>query len=185
MNQSFLEKDVKSLQFQRNIFSASLVILSVALAFQSVFLFSKRERIIVVPPKIEKEFWVDSDSVSESYLEQMGAFLGSLALAKSSESYIMRTKLLLKYTSPSFEGALRQQLTKEFELLKRENASYVFFPFSIQTNARDLTVLLEGDRILYAGGKEISNTKESYEMSFEYSGGRILLTGIEFKGKKS
>lgn len=56
MNQAFLEKNLQFLTFQRNVFAAFSIILSVALVLSSTYLFFKTDRIVIVPPIIEKSF---------------------------------------------------------------------------------------------------------------------------------
>jgi conjugal transfer pilus assembly protein TraE len=46
----------------------------------SLFCVIGKERVLVVPPVISREFWIASDSVSDSYLEQMSEFFSSLVL---------------------------------------------------------------------------------------------------------
>ena len=54
-----------------------------------------RERIIVVPPSLEKSFWVSGNTVSREYLEQMGAFVAWLVLDVSPSSIRWKTETLL------------------------------------------------------------------------------------------
>lgn len=114
----FLEKKIGFLIFQRNVFAAFSFLSAVAIIILSSFLFFKQERVVIVPPVIEKEFWVDSQHVSPTYLEQFGYFLGQLLLAKSSQSAASQRTVLLRHTDPSYVGTLKKRLVEEEEILK-------------------------------------------------------------------
>lgn len=184
MKREFLAKNTRYLLFQRNIFAALSCLLAVAIILLSSFLFLKRERIIIAPPVVEKEFWIDGKNISPTYLEQFGYFLSQLLLGKSAHSAPSQRNLLLRHTDPAFVGFLKSKLRDEEELLQKQNASYIFFPISIQTNVEKRQVLIEGDRVFYVGGKQISSEREGYILSFNFSGSRLMLSGITSNGNK-
>lgn len=178
MKREFSEKCTEYLLFQRNVFSALSILLAITLVLLSAFLFLKRERIIITPPVVEKEFWVDSKTISPTYLEQFGYFLSQLLLGKSSYSAPSQRNLLLRHTDPVFVGTLKQKLIEEEEMLQKQNVSYTFFPVSIRVNQEKKEVLIEGDRVCFVNGKQISSDREGYVLSFNFSGSRLLLSGI-------
>jgi conjugal transfer pilus assembly protein TraE len=178
MRREFAESSAEYLQFQRNIFAALSILLAVTIVLLSSLLFLKRERIIIAPPIVEKEFWVDSKSVSPTYLEQFGYFLGQLLLGKSSYSAPTQRNMILRHTDPAFVGGLKQKLLQEEEMLQKQNASYIFFPVSLQVNPEKREVMLEGDRLFFVNGKQVSSEREGYILSFNFSGSRLLLSGI-------
>ncbi|HEY4832933.1 MAG TPA: TraE/TraK family type IV conjugative transfer system protein, partial [Waddliaceae bacterium] len=131
MKKEFLEKTTQYLRFQRNILAALSFLLSVSIVLLCTFLFLKRERVIITPPVVEKEFWVDADKVSPTYLEQYGCFLGQLLLSKSAQSALMQRTVLLRHADPSFAETLKQKLFEEEQVLQKQSASYTFFPVTI------------------------------------------------------
>ena len=179
MNRIFLEKTTQYLRFQRNILSALCFLLSLALVLACAFLFLKKERIIVVPPTIEKEFWIEADKVSPTYLEQYGCFLGQLLLGKSAQSAPSQRTILMRHADPMFAETLKRKLLEEEQLLQKQNTSYTFFPVSIQVNAKTNEVLIDGDRVCYASGKQVSCERDGYILNFRYIGSRLLLSGIK------
>lgn len=178
MSHLFLEKNIKFLLFQRNVFVALLFLLSIVVLVLSAFLFFKHERIVIVPPVIEKEFWVEAKHVSPTYLEQFGYFLGQLLLVKSSQSAASQRSIVLRHTDPSYVGILRQRLIEEEEVLKKQSTSYVFYPTEIKVNPEQMSLLLTGDRLVFIGGKEASKEREGYILRFNYTGSRLLLKEI-------
>jgi len=179
MKKTFLENGIEHLVFQRNVSVALTFVLSASLLVESCFLFSKQERIIVTPPVIEKEFWVDGRHISPTYLEQMGVFLGQSLLGKSAASCQKQRDIILRHCSPLFSSALRERLLTEEALLKKQGSSYMFYLSSVSVDTGDLSVVLRGDRKMFISGKEISSRTESYQLQFIYTDGRLLFNGLE------
>ena len=183
MNKSFFENHLGFLLFQRNFLLSISFLLAIALIVLTSFLFFKQERIVIVPPVVEKEFWVDYQGVSPTYLEQFGYFLSQLLLAKSPQSASNQRTVLLRHVDPSYAGILKKRLIEEEEQLKKQNASYVFYPVDIKIDPKQMSLLLIGDRQIHVSGKEISSARESYLLRFSYSGSRLLLKEVITEGK--
>ena len=185
MSRLFLEKNIKFLLFQRNVFVALCFLLVSIVLILSIFLYFKHDRVVIVPPVIEKEFWVDAKHVSPTYVEQFGYFLGQLLLAKSSQSAASQRTVILRHTDPSYVGILRQRLIEEEEILKKQSTSYVFYPIEIRVNIEQMSLHLIGDRLVFIGGKEVSKDREGYILRFSYTGSRLLLKEISLDKKES
>ncbi len=119
MDRLFFERNLNSLLVQRNFLTGLSLLLAVGLILATSFLFLKKERIVVVPSVIEKEFWVDSSTVSATYLEQFGLFLGQLLLTKSSYSADLHRTILCRHTEPNYLSPLKQKLVEEEETSKK------------------------------------------------------------------
>lgn len=178
MNSDYLKKNLSTLTFQRNIFLSLSFVLAVSLLILAIFIFQKNERIIISPPKIDKEFWVESSSVSPTYLEQFAIFLGQLILTKSPQSAAAQRSVVLRHVDPSVYGEINKKLVDEEKKLIKQQAAYVFYPTDIQMDMPNLQMLLTGDRIFYVSGKSVSTSRENYKLSFVYAGGRLLLKEI-------
>lgn len=179
MNAQVLEANIRSLYFQRNVYLSLVFLLSLALAVMASFLFLKRERVVVTPQVVSQEFWVDAASISPTYLEQFGVFLGQLLLNKSSLSSSEQRSIILRHTDPSFYGLMKQRLSEEEETLKKQNSAYVFYPVEVKLDMKNLEVRLSGDRIALVGDKPVSSKRETYLLKFVYTGHRLYLKGVE------
>ena len=94
---------------------------------------SGRERVVLVPPTINKTFWVDSERVSAEYLQQMAYFLLQLTLNVTPQSVDHQASVLLQYAAPASFGELRAAMAATADRLKRDGASTLF-------STRDLVV---------------------------------------------
>jgi conjugal transfer pilus assembly protein TraE len=179
MKSSIFEENFIAMRKQRNFLLVICCLLIFPLILVSSFLFSRAHRIVIVPPIVEKEFWVEPNTVSATYLEQFGSFLGQLLLTKSSYTAETQKKILLKHVDPLYSHTLIERLDKEQELLARDQSSYVFYVTGIEVSSNTYRVLLMGNRIFSVSGKVLSEEKESYVLEFNYRGGRLLLSGLE------
>ena len=135
MKLEWLRADIASARrattFLAVLLTGSLLV-NVVLAFLTVRL-SDRERVVLVPPTINKTFWVESERVSAEYLQQMAYFLMQLTLDVTPHSVDHQASVLMQYAAPASFGELRTAMAATADRLKRDGASTVF-------SARDLVV---------------------------------------------
>ncbi len=179
MKADILAHNLRSLLFQRNSLLGLCFILAVGVALQSCFLFWKQERVVVVPPNLDKAISVGAHRPSPSYLEQFGIFLGDLLLSKSAQTSGWQRGVILQHASPAFSSSLRQRLIEEEQTLKGQSASYVFFTHGVSTQPDEMQVTLEGNRVFHVGGQQVSKNKARYRLGFVFKGGRLLLDSLE------
>ena len=179
MNEIIREHTLRGLNVQRNALFAIVCFLLVLSVSLSTLLFLKSERVIVIPAILEKEFWTEGATVSPSYLEQMGCFVGDLLLTRSPASADMQLTILMRQVAPAFVPMLSTKLTEELTKLKKDNASYVFFRTKVVVDPQKQNVTLEGDRTLFLGDKVLTTARERYRLGFINFGGRLLLASVE------
>src|SRR5690242_10433642 len=93
--------------------------LSLLLGF-SVFCLVGKERVVIVPPIVNRDFWVATDTVSDSYLEQMAEFFAGLLLNVTPNSFATRSEHLLQHVAPNAYPVLKTQLVaQKLELERR------------------------------------------------------------------
>ncbi|HEX7650840.1 MAG TPA: type IV conjugative transfer system protein TraE [Noviherbaspirillum sp.] len=133
------------------------------------------ERTIVVPPSIDKTFWVTKDRVSKSYLEQMGSFIAWLILDVSPASVDWKKDILLNYVAPDQYGAMKSRQEIEAERLKRINASTFFLPQQLVASEANQTVVIRGRLRTQVNGQDTATETKAYLAEFRYAGGRMHL----------
>lgn len=140
----------------------------------SVGLLNKQEKVIFLPPEINRSFWVTNKGASSEYLEEMSIFLIGLMLDQTPASSAVRRKLLLRYVSPSFYNDLYQRLTRQELEITEGNISTKFSPQTIEANKDNVT--LTGELSSFVADKLVSKEQASYELKFEHRGVKYLLT---------
>ena len=136
-------------------------------------------RTIVVPPSINKSFWVTRDMASSEYLEQMGSFIAWLILDVTPASIDWKKDVLLGYVDPDQYGALKTRQEVEAERLKRINAATVFAPQQLVPSEAAQSVVIRGRLRTLVNGFETSNELKAYLIEFSYAGARMHLKAFK------
>ena len=132
-------------------------------------------RTVVVPPSIEKSFWVSRDKASSEYLEQMGSFIAWLVLDVTPSSIDWKKGVLLGYVEPGQYGALKTRQEVEAERLRRINASTFFMPQQLVPSEDAQTVVVRGRLRTLVNGFETGNDLKAYLVEFSFNGARMHL----------
>ena len=132
-------------------------------------------RTVIVPPSIDKSFWVNRDKASSEYLEQMGSFIAWLVLDVTPSSIDWKKGVLLGYVEPGQYGALKTRQEVEAERLKRINASTLFMPQQLVPSEDAQTVVVRGRLRTLVNGFETANDLKAYLVEFSFNGARMHL----------
>jgi len=142
------------------------LLLAIGMIVNVVFLRGK-DRLIIVPPKIDKEFWVDDKKSSEGYLEQMGIYLATLAGNMSPTNAEYNAKILSSYLDPSVFGQVKNEIAAQAAYFKRNNISQAFFPASTKIDTETGKVEVDGTAIRYIGSAKISQERSIVIVKFK------------------
>jgi len=159
--------------WRRNLWMVAALIMAVAnLGLSSWVLVSDtREKTIVVPPTLDKAFWVQGDDLSPDYLEQMAVYFASLALSYNPDNIRHQVSLFLRYADPQSYGALAAQLEGDAEKVERNRLASVFYPQEIRIKHR--MVALTGQLITLVGNKQTEQRQTAFLIAFTYRNGRL------------
>lgn len=177
MHHDRLSNDLKELRLRNRHLGLALVGLVVALLLALAVILAQlgTERTIVVPPAIDKTFWVTKNRASPEYLEQMGAFVGWLILDVAPDSIQWKKEVLLTYVTPDQSGAMKTRQELEADRLTRMNASTFFSLKQLIPNERMQSVVLVGRLRTQVNGQDTTAESKSYLAEFAYTGGRMHL----------
>ena len=134
-----------------------------------------RERVVVVPPTVQKTFWVEAERASPEYLEQMAYFLAQLVLNVTPQSAEAQSRILLNYAAPSAYGELRTAMAANAERVKRDGSSTVFSPQDLIVDEARQRVGLRGLLTTFISDRRVSEVSKGYAIELQYAGGRIFL----------
>ena len=132
-------------------------------------------RTVVVPPSINKSFWVSRDKASGEYLEQMGSFVAWLVLDVTPATIDWKKDILLGYVEPEQHGELKTRQELQAARLKRINASTFFLPQQLVPSEDTQSVVVRGRLRTLVNGLETANELKAYQIEFGYGGGRVHL----------
>jgi conjugal transfer pilus assembly protein TraE len=175
---------VKELESKAALKKAWLILLvssfSLNLLLALNLLFADRtHREILVPPEINKTFWVEDKKASSSYLEQMGLFIIRNALDVTPAMYEYQIRQILRYSSPAAYGQLEKQLLAQGKRLTRDNISTFFSITGVGVFEETQTVRFTGQLRTMLADKTVSDTPKVYDVSFGMNNGRVYLLAIK------
>ena len=184
MRQDFLNMCIGKMKRQRNISLVFGVGMLLANVFLSIGVLHKTERVILVPPEINKTFWVSNKGIDETYLTEMSLFWSNILLNSVRGAGDFRTKIILDYVDPSFHGDLTKRLIAQEKYMSENDITTSFYPKEVKADVRGKKVILTGVLKNFISGDEMKKEIVSYELSFVNKGFRYLLNGFETLGEE-
>lgn len=167
----------REITFLRMLVFGLLIIIALACAL--LYRTLGMERTVIVPPSLQKSFWVNGDSVSKSYLEQMAYWYSGLALTVSPTTGNYQKDLFLRYASPSSSGRLAAEMEARLEYMAKNNTATMFTAQTLTTDEKRMKVAITGDLETFLGDKRISSKHSIYVVGFAYLNEKLFVN--EFK----
>ena len=149
-----------------NFFLRSLCLLLALGLILNASLFKRKERVIVVPPELSKQFWVESKRVSPEYLEQMGVFFAILGGNLSPSNAAYNVKFLSSYIPSDVYGDVKTELASQAHYIVKQNITQAFFPSAVNVIEGENRVLVEGNVIRNIGTTRVSQEKMIFNVKF-------------------
>ena len=138
----------------------------------------EQQRVILLPPKLERAVWLHGAEVSDSYLEQMAVYTVELSFNYHPENVHYRVKQFLRYTAPQAYAALADSMRRDADGIRRNNVSAVFHPKSVQLRAQQRKAVVSGLQTRMVGGKSLDQRQLSVLVSFSL-GNDLLITQMQ------
>lgn len=171
METHHFRKNVEKLQYHRNILAAFSFIVLLSNLTLTAIVASKRERIVVLPPSVDREFWVEGNAFSPAYIEQFGLFLAQLVLNKSPASVELQNRILLRHVAPNQYPLLKRVLQEEQEEILQNDLTHLFFPTRVNLEHDTQSLVLEGERVSYLSNEPILQEMQKYILHFTFQNG--------------
>lgn len=132
------------------------------------------ERTVIVPPNIDRSFWVSRDKASREYLEQMAGYVSWLMLDVSPSTVDWKRNVLLNWVAPDQHAAMKTKMDIEADRLRSNNATTSFLIQQLTADEKDQSVLITGRLRRQINGTDVAEPEtRSYRAQFQYTGGRV------------
>lgn len=176
-----MEKNLKRLVSQRNVLLIFASIFSLAIVSLSLLLFSKKERVVIVPTS-GCPYWIEEGNVSSGYIEKMGLFLSDLLLNRSPSDIDKKNQIILGYVHPASYHQMKKSLLQERESIVKNNQSYFFQPNRTYIDQGN-TFVIEGEFLVFVGKNGempfcAQKERKKYRLGFCCQNGKVLLTSL-------
>lgn len=156
-------------------------LLIIVLVASNIYLATKmssaRKRVTIVPPVIEKGFWVEETSASKEYLEQMAEFFVTYVLTATPKSIDAKIVNFERYIAPSSYGIIKNEMISLAKKMKKNNISQAFLPD--RTVLQNQDVVISGILKRFVGTVETSSENKSYKIGFIVRNGEIYVNSFQ------
>lgn len=162
---------------QRNFFAGCTLLLVIANFLSAVKIATTAERIIMVPG-ITKDFAVEGEVVSQSYLEETALLFASALLDLTADTIEAKKNVIFKHVSTRSEQSLKSlqsYFAGKEEEHKKFGLSTFFSPKQIHVDTKNLRVVIEGLLTSTFGKRGFEQNNVKYLLSFDYVGGHLKL----------
>ena len=132
------------------------------------------ERTIIVPPNIDRKFWVTKDKASREYLEEMAGYVSWLVLDVTPSTVDWKRNVLLNWVAPDQHATMKSKMDLEADRLRTNNASTSFLIQQFTADEAKQSVLITGRLRRQINGTDIGDPEtRAYLAQFQYAGGRV------------
>ncbi|MDR0453806.1 MAG: type IV conjugative transfer system protein TraE [Deferribacteraceae bacterium] len=156
----------------------SFVIILLLFALLSAY---KNQKVIVLPPKVDKEFWVAGNTLSSSYLEQVAFYLSDRLLTVSPATVRASFDTIIGFAEPSMIKLLRTSLSEQADTIIREKIFQVFYPAAFASDTQKRTITVKGTIKRFSGNVYQSEAESVIIFEYTVLEGRLYITSIETK----
>ena len=159
--------------------------LSGVIIYQGLLLSKKvnNQRVVVLPPKINKEFWVAGNTISKSYLEQMGQFVAFYLFNIDRNTAKISIENILTYVEPKFYGVVKKILYEQVDYIIENDIARVFYPSTIDVSQKGVIKVI-GILKDIIGSKVVSSRQIELEIGYKIKQGRFWIVSLQVKEKK-
>ena len=134
------------------------------------------EKTIIVPPDLEKSFFVKGDELSPEYIEQMAKYFSQLLLTYHKQNAQSQFNTILRHTNPLVYGEMNTRFLIEVERILRNDISSVFYLMGI--HIKNNSAVLIGEQLGMVGSQVVSKNKKTYQINFNYDSGKLTIVGF-------
>ncbi len=174
-----------ALETEKRILLIACVSLSLVVIFfaWSILKLSATQKTIVLPPKVDKEFWVVAGELSTAYFEQVGFYIADRVLSVSPQTAKSSYDTLLPFLSnnPKELGKIREKLVEQADFIIKENIYQVFYPLHVSVNNKESYFEVMGTLRKFVGELYIHEVQSSIKVHYSVVSGRLKINNLEIK----
>lgn len=176
---NYWDKIVNENKLFKNIFiilTATIVIL--------VFFIMKiadNKRILVIPPRVDQEFWVAGNEVSTTYLEQVSSYISDMVMNVSPDNVDRAYDTILPFltTDPDLVKDIRSKLLAQADAIKREDIYQSFYIRDVWISKENNTISVTGICRRSTGNLYIGSQPSHVKITYKINNGKFIITKLE------
>ncbi len=174
---------LSKLDAQTRFLGLTTTLLAICLLFMSVtlFLLYSKKTVVILPPKVDKEFWVSGNTLSSSYLEQVAYFIADRVMTVSPQNVESSLDMIRPFfsTDPEDLKALDKVFIGIIKTVKENDYYQVFYPLRFMIDKKQKKLVVEGIVRKMSGMQYIGQERKTVTVRFYVKNGRFFVKGIE------
>ena len=174
---------LSKLDAQARFLGLTVTLLAVCLLLMSYTVFSlySKKTVVILPPKVEKEFWVAGNTLSSSYLEQVAYYIADRVMTVSPQNVEGSLDMIRPFfsTDPEDLKELDKVFIKIVKTVKENDFYQVFYPLRFFVDRKANRLVVEGLVRKMSGMQYIGQERKTVTIEFFVRNGRFFVKGIE------
>jgi conjugal transfer pilus assembly protein TraE len=138
----------------------------------------EREKIILLPPKLQGKVLITNDNASENYIKEMADYVVYLATNYTPQTVASRLNEFLKYVDPSVYPEVKKQVEKIAEDVKFYGKTQAFFPKEFLIDKANREVKVKGQLLKFYMDKLLVNKEQTYVLRYRIKNGQFFITAF-------
>lgn len=178
MNLKSALQNMKQLQALTIMTLSANVILSVGLAYAAIQLANRHERVVLVPPNLDKKAEIAWNHADKEYIKSFGLYMATLVGNIQPKSSTVVLDSVSAFMDPSIYTDFRLQLMAIIEdpVFKASGSVISFLPQSVQYETETSRVFITGSIITSTAGSTKYQKNVVYEVGARIREGRPWVT---------
>ena len=161
------QNDLRAQRRANRVLSAIVGALSLSVLLCLVVIVSivGSDRTVIVPPNIDRTFWVTKEKASREYLEEMASYVAWLVLDVTPTTVDWKKNMLLNWVAPDQHS---------------NNAATFFLVQQLAADEAKQSVVVTGRLRRQINGADVTDPEtRSYLAQFQYVGGRVHIQSFK------
>jgi conjugal transfer pilus assembly protein TraE len=161
------------------------IILAISLVLNVIFglanysLSSRSIRTILVPPEIDRAFWVDGTNIDPTHMEQMATYVVNLYTTFTPHNIGYNSDILLKQVDAKAYKDLAVRFKQREVKVRKQALSQVFYPNEIRIDEKTHTAVVFGSLSQFIVDKALGKaTVHAFLVRFGNSNGYMSITAL-------
>jgi len=144
---------------------------------------SNKKVVVVIPPKVDKEFWVSGDTLSYAYMEQVAVYVADSLLSVSPANVDKALSRITPFltTEPEQAKVIRDSFAGYAKAVKNNDWYQAFYPMKVSIDQKNQKIVVYGILRKMTGNLHIADEPgKTVELGYTVQNGRLIIREVKF-----
>lgn len=135
------------------------------------------EKTILVPGGLSKPLWVQGETLSPQYIEEVARYFANLLLVYQKATARAQFDEVLRYVSPDIYAQVKAELDREADRISRTQISSIFYMTGV--HVVNQTAYVSGQTRAFVGAALAAEKEKTYQFDFAQGEGGLRITAFK------